>query len=69
MGKIATHSLLFAQLYSPDGQCHGIHTFVVPLRDPITLDPYPGITVGDMGRKIALNGVANGYGMQTLIYF
>ena len=60
MGKTATHGIVYAQLYTPDGQCHGMHSFVVPLRDPITLDPYPGIMIGDMGRKISLNAVPNG---------
>ncbi len=29
LGKTATHSVVFAQLYTPDGQCHGLHSFVV----------------------------------------
>lgn len=29
MGKMATHAVLFAQLYTPDGKCHGLHSFVV----------------------------------------
>uniref|UniRef100_A0A8C3ILV0 Acyl-coenzyme A oxidase n=1 Tax=Chrysemys picta bellii TaxID=8478 RepID=A0A8C3ILV0_CHRPI len=29
MGKNATHAVVYAQLYTPDGQCHGLHSFVV----------------------------------------
>lgn len=29
MGKNATHAVVYAQLYTPDGQCHGLHAFVV----------------------------------------
>lgn len=60
LGKTASHGLVFAQLYTPDGVCHGLHCFVVPVRDPRTLLPYPGITIADMGHKIGLNGVDNG---------
>ena len=29
MGKTATHAVVFAQLYTPGGQCHGLHPFLV----------------------------------------
>lgn len=29
MGKTATHAVVFAQLYMPGGQCHGLHPFIV----------------------------------------
>lgn len=60
LAKTATHGLVFAQLYTPDGHCHGLHCFIVALRDPHTLMTYPGVTIADMGDKIGLNGIDNG---------
>ncbi|KAK3883082.1 hypothetical protein Pcinc_012576 [Petrolisthes cinctipes] len=60
LGKTASHGLVFAQLYTPDNTCHGLHCFVVPLRNPATLQVFPGITIADMGHKLGLNGIDNG---------
>jgi acyl-CoA oxidase len=62
-GKCATHAVVYAQLITPDGTNHGLHAFVVPIRNTSTLLPFPGVTVGDLGEKIALNGVDNGFVM------
>ena len=59
LGKSATHCVLYAQLYTPDGKCHGLHSFIVPVRDQ-NLQSLPGVVVGDMGEKIGLNGIDNG---------
>lgn len=59
LGQTATHALVYAQLII-NGTSHGLHVFVVPVRDAKTMLAYPGVTVGDIGEKISLNGVDNG---------
>ena len=61
LGQNATHVVVFAQLYMPNEICHGLHSFLVPVRHPETLLPYPGLTIGDMGPKIGLEGIDNGF--------
>lgn len=64
MGKSASHAIVYAQLYMPDGKCNGLHMFIVQLRDPYSYHTMPGVTIGDMGAKLGLNGFSNG-----LVYF
>jgi len=58
--KTATSSVIWAQLYI-ENKCHGVHAFVVPLRDRKTLKTLPGVLIGDCGHKSGLNGVDNGF--------
>jgi acyl-CoA oxidase len=54
-GRMAT---VFAQL-EVEGEEHGVHAFVVPLRDGEGR-VLPGIEIEDCGPKVGLNGVDNG---------
>jgi len=59
-GQTATHSVVFARLIV-DGKDHGVHSFMVQIRDTTTGEPLPGIEVGDCGAKMGRNGLDNGY--------
>lgn len=57
----ATHAhwaVVFAQLLI-GGKNHGIHGFLVRIRDHRTMLPMPGVTIHDMGHKMGCNGVDN----------
>lgn len=60
MGQTANYSIVVAQLFTK-GECHGVHSFIVQIRDEETHMPLPGIKVGDIGSKMALNAINNGY--------
>ncbi|PRP88722.1 acyl-coenzyme A oxidase I [Planoprotostelium fungivorum] len=59
-GQTATHSVVFARLII-DGKDHGVHSFMVQIRDTATGEALPGIDVGDCGAKMGRNGLDNGY--------
>ncbi|XP_051170139.1 peroxisomal acyl-coenzyme A oxidase 3-like [Leptopilina boulardi] len=61
MGMTATHAIIYAQLITPDNINHGLHPFIVPIRNHKTFLPYKGLIIGDLGEKIGLNGVDNGF--------
>lgn len=61
IGNAADHGRLaavFAQLIV-DGEAHGVHAFVVPLRGEHG-EVCPGVRIEDCGEKMGLNGVDNG---------
>ena len=57
--ETATVAAVFAQLITPDGKGHGVHCFVVPIRDDEGND-LPGVTTSDCHYKGGLPGVDNG---------
>jgi acyl-CoA oxidase len=61
IGNAACHgrvAAVFAQLIV-EGECHGVHVLVVPLRDERGR-LLPGVRIEDDGEKMGLNGVDNG---------
>ena len=54
-GRMAT---VFAQLVVGD-EARGVHALLVPIRDEDG-SPLPGVTIGDCGAKLGLDGVDNG---------
>jgi acyl-CoA oxidase len=57
-GRDGRVAIVFAQL-DVNGQRHGVHAFVVPIRDEEGR-ALPGVTIQDNGLKMGLNGVDNG---------
>ncbi|XP_019392295.1 PREDICTED: peroxisomal acyl-coenzyme A oxidase 2 isoform X1 [Crocodylus porosus] len=60
LGRSATHTVVFAQLYIK-GKCYGVHPFIVQIRSLHDHSPAPGVTVGDIGPKMDFNHIDNGY--------
>ncbi|BES92692.1 unnamed protein product [Nesidiocoris tenuis] len=60
LGHTANYAIVMAQLYTKD-VCHGIHPFIVQLRDEETHMPMKGIKIGEIGCKLGMNGVNNGF--------
>ncbi len=58
--KQANLTVVFAQLYV-EGKKHGVHAFVVPIRNLDDHELMPGVTIGDCGEKIGVEGVDNGF--------
>jgi len=59
-GHTATHCVAFARLLTK-GEDFGVHSFLVPLRNPDTGLALPGISIGDCGAKMGRNGIDNGW--------
>lgn len=60
VGHTANYCVVVAQLHTK-GQCHGIHSFIVQVRDEETHMPLAGIRVGEIGAKMGLNMINNGF--------
>ncbi|XP_046742450.1 probable peroxisomal acyl-coenzyme A oxidase 1 isoform X2 [Diprion similis] len=60
LGQTANYAVVVAQLYT-QGECKGIHPFVVQLRDEDTHEPLPGIKIGEIGTKLGMNATNNGF--------
>ncbi|XP_066452702.1 peroxisomal acyl-coenzyme A oxidase 2-like isoform X2 [Eleutherodactylus coqui] len=60
LGKTSTHAMVLAQLCS-NGQNYGMHPFIVQIRSLKDHSSLPGISVGDIGPKMAFENVDNGY--------
>ena len=60
LGLLSTHTVLYARLVIGDVD-HGIHSFLVQLRNIDTHQALPGIEVGDIGVKMSTNDNDNGY--------
>ncbi|NWU63567.1 ACOX2 oxidase, partial [Pterocles burchelli] len=60
MGRSATHTVAFAQLYI-HGQCYGVHPFIVQIRSLRDHSLCPGVTAGDIGPKMSFEHTDNGY--------
>ena len=60
LAKVCQVGIFFAQLITK-GVNYGVHAFLLRVRDPNDHLPYPGITVGDCGEKMGLNGIDNGW--------
>ena len=60
LGKTANCAIVMAHLYSK-GTNYGMFPFFVQIRDWDTHQPIPGVISGDIGPKIGLNSVDNGF--------
>ncbi|KAJ8688212.1 hypothetical protein QAD02_024007 [Eretmocerus hayati] len=60
LGQTANYAVVVAQLYT-NGECKGIHPFIVQLRDEETHQPLPGIKIGEIGTKLGMNATNNGF--------
>ncbi|XP_037038334.1 probable peroxisomal acyl-coenzyme A oxidase 1 [Bradysia coprophila] len=60
LGHTVNYAIVFAQLYSL-GKHHGLHPFIVQLREDETHKPKRGITIGEIGNKVGFNTVNNGF--------
>ncbi|XP_053957915.1 probable peroxisomal acyl-coenzyme A oxidase 1 [Anastrepha ludens] len=60
LGQAANMVIIMAQLYIK-GKHYGLHPFLVRIRNAETHLPEPGVDVGEIGPKMGVNGVNNGF--------
>ncbi|EDW91247.1 probable peroxisomal acyl-coenzyme A oxidase 1 [Drosophila yakuba] len=60
LGHTANHAMVVAQLYIADVH-HGVQMFIVPLRDSETHMPLPGVDIGEVGKKLGMASVNQGF--------
>ncbi|KAH8348698.1 hypothetical protein KR084_009946 [Drosophila pseudotakahashii] len=60
LGHTANHAMVVAQLYIADVH-HGVQMFIVPVRDAETHMPLPGIDIGEIGKKLGMASVNQGF--------
>lgn len=60
MGHTVNHVIVLAQLYTR-GIHRGLHPFIVQVRDLETHKPMPGVIIGEIGPKIGMKAVNNGF--------
>jgi len=60
MGSMANYGVVYARLLS-NGKDHGVHPFMVQMRDTETHEPLPGFEMGDIGPKIGFLSKENGF--------
>ncbi|EDV55455.1 probable peroxisomal acyl-coenzyme A oxidase 1 [Drosophila erecta] len=60
LGHTANHAMVVAQLYIADVH-HGVQMFIVPLRDSETHMPLPGVDIGEIGKKLGMASVNQGF--------
>ncbi|XP_030380571.1 probable peroxisomal acyl-coenzyme A oxidase 1 [Scaptodrosophila lebanonensis] len=60
LGHTANHAMVVAQLYVK-GEHKGIQMFIVPVRDAETHLPLPGIDIGEVGKKLGMVAVNQGF--------
>ncbi|XP_070507367.1 acyl-coenzyme A oxidase 1-like [Chironomus tepperi] len=60
LAHTVNYALIMAQLYTNNVH-HGVHAFIVQLRDEETHMPMSGIKIGEIGTKLGYNTVNNGF--------
>ena len=60
LAKTANKAVVFAQLYVNEVN-HGVHVFLIDIRDYETHKTLPGLIIGDCGAKEGHHGIDNGF--------